>query len=486
MPAAPPSKPTAETLGQKFVRYTEARREFWDRLALNLDRWLPIVSYYQLRLAAIYQFLIPKGASVLEIGCAQGDLLAAVKPARGVGVDFSPKMIERAQTRHAHLSFVEGDAHELPLEERFDYIICADLLNELWDVQRVLQECARVSKPSTRLIVNTYSRIWELPRRLGERLGIFRPQLQQNWLTPSDVEHLLQLAGFEVIRQSSEFLWPFGTPLVAPLFNRVLVKLWPFRWFAFKYFLIARPVETPRLDVVVSVIVPARNEAGNIQAVFDRLPQMGLGTELIFVEGNSQDDTFAAIQAAIKKHPHWKAHLYKQPGKGKGDAVRLGFDQASGGLLMILDADLTVAPEDLPRFYAAWKEGKADFVNGVRLVYPAEQEAFRFFNLIGNRFFSLTFQWLLGQRIKDTLCGTKVLSKEDYGKIAANRSYFGDFDPFGDFDLIFGAAKYNLKIVDLPIRYQARTYGETNIQRWRHGAILLRMAALAMGRIKFI
>ena len=261
----------------------------------------------------------------------------------------------------------------------------------------------------------------------------------------------------------------------------------PFRWFALTNIFIARPKPAPvRRASVVSVVVAARNEEGNIPAIFDRVPQMGAGTELIFVEGNSKDDTWGAIEREIARRPQVNARLFKQPGKGKGDAVRVGFREASGELLMILDADLTVPPEDLPRFYEAWRSGKAEFVNGVRLVYPMEQRAMRFFNHVGNKFFSLAFTWLLGQSIKDTLCGTKVLSKSSYEVIAANRGYFGEIDPFGDFDLLFGAAKYSMKIVDLPVRYGERTYGETNIQRWSHGMLLLRMVAKAMRKIKFV
>jgi len=268
----------------------------------------------------------------------------------------------------------------------------------------------------------------------------------------------------------------------------LVVGLGPFSWFAWGVFLVARPRPRPALrqDPVVSVIVPARNEEGNISQIFNRVPEMGAGTELIFVEGNSKDDTDGAIQREIAQRPGARVKFFKQQGKGKGDAVRLGFREASGELLMILDADLTVPPEDLPRFYEAWRSGKAEFVNGVRLVYPMEENAMRFFNFLGNKFFSLAFSWLLNQNIKDTLCGTKVLSKRDYEMIAANRAYFGEIDPFGDFDLIFGAAKYNLKLVDLPVRYRERTYGETNIQRWTHGWLLLRMVALAMRKIKFI
>jgi glycosyltransferase involved in cell wall biosynthesis len=240
-----------------------------------------------------------------------------------------------------------------------------------------------------------------------------------------------------------------------------------------------------KAESVVSVVVPARNEAGNIAEIFARVPEMGAGTELIFVEGNSTDDTYRTIELAIASHRERDAKLLRQPGKGKGDAVRAGFSAARGEVLMILDADLTVPPEDLPRFHEALRSGKGEFITGVRLVYPMEQRAMRFFNLVANKFFSIAFSWLLGQQIKDTLCGTKVLRKRDYELIAGNRAYFGDFDPFGDFDLLFGAAKLNLKLVDIPIRYAERTYGETNIARWRHGVVLLRMMVFALRRIKF-
>jgi ubiquinone/menaquinone biosynthesis C-methylase UbiE len=472
----------------KQAEFTERRRQYWNQVAESLDREPGIRGYYRRRLAEIYRFLIPPGMRVLELGCGQGDLLASLRPAHGVGIDLSPRMVERAQSRHPECKFLQGDAHSFHLEEQFDFIICSDLFNDVWDVQRIMNQAAPHSHPSTRLIVNTYSRVWELPRRIAEFLGIARRMLPQNWLTGADIGNLLYLADFELIRSAQEILWPIRTPLVDTIANRYLVHLWPFHWFALAYFLIARPRPDPAQmdDPIVTVVVPARNEEGNIAEIFDRVPAMGAGTELIFVEGNSTDNTYAAIEREIARRPGARVRLFKQTGKGKGDAVRIGFREAAGELLMILDADLTVRPEDLPRFYEIWRSGKAEFVNGVRLVYPMEEKAMRFSNFLGNKFFSVAFSSLLSQSIKDTLCGTKVLSKRHYQMIAANRAYFGAIDPFGDFDLIFGAAKYNLKIVDLPVRYGERTYGETNIQRWSHGWLLLRMVLLAMRRIKFV
>ncbi len=232
--------------------------------------------------------------------------------------------------------------------------------------------------------------------------------------------------------------------------------------------------------------MPARNEAGNIESAIVRTPVMGKGTELIFVEGGSKDDTRARILELLASYDGpLELKFHPQTGTGKGDAVRTGFAHASGDLLMILDADLTVVPEDLPKFYAAMVSGLSDYVQGTRLVYPMDDNAMRFLNRLGNTFFARAFTFLLGQPIRDTLCGTKVLWARDYARIVKNRAYFGDFDPFGDFDLIFGARKLGLKITEIPVRYHSRTYGETNISRFRHGLLLIQMCAFASRKIKF-
>jgi SAM-dependent methyltransferase len=473
----------------RLDQFNAVRMAHWDRLASEEQRRSAFAREYYRRLEEVYGFLIPPGLRVLEIGSGNGDLLAALRPQDGVGVDFSPETVRRAAARHPAMRFFEADAHDLSgIKGTFDVVVLSDLLNDVFDVQAVLSQVQRISTPKTRVVLNIYSHLWEGPLSLATALGFARPKLEQNWLTLQDVRSLLSLSGFEIVDHRQEVLLPAPIPGLKALANRYLVKIWPLRHLALTNIVVARPVDArARLasTASVSVIVPARNEAGNIQRIVDELPSMGRETELIFVEGHSRDDTYGVIERTIQSNAR-KCALYRQTGRGKGDAVRLGFERASGDIVMILDADLTVAPRDLPRFYDAIASGKGEFINGVRLVYPMEQEAMRFFNLVGNKFFSWAFSWLLGQPIKDTLCGTKVLWREDYLRIAANRSYFGDFDPFGDFDLLFGAAKLNLKIVEIPVRYGARRYGTTNIERWKHGWILLRMVMFAARRIKFV
>ena len=464
--------------------YQNTRQSHWDAVARKRDTWRGMGSWYHRRLIEIYQFLVSPNQRVLEIGCGTGSLLARLKPSRGVGIDFSADMIERAKLRHPELEYHQMDAHDLSgIDGPFDVIILSDTVNDLWDVQRALEQTKRLCTPHTRLILNFYNHLWQIPLTIAQTLNLAAPMLHQNWLTPEDVNNMLHLAGFESIRSSQEILWPLPLGGFA---NRYLVKLWPFHNLALSNFVIARPAPQPARAASVSVVIAARNEAGNIKSIFERVPAMGSGTEIVFVEGHSRDNTYEAIEAEIPLHPSTPSLLFRQPGIGKADAIRLGFEKSTGDILMILDADLTVPPEDLPRFYDAIVSGKGEFINGVRLVYPMEKEAMRTLNFIGNKLFSMAFSWLLGQPIKDTLCGTKVMWREDYDKISANRSYFGDFDPFGDFDLIFGAAKLNRRIVDLPIRYRERTYGTTNISRWKHGVLLLRMVAFAARRIKFI
>jgi SAM-dependent methyltransferase len=441
---------------------------------------------YQQLLRNYFTFLVPPGLRVLELGCGPGDLLAAVQPAHGVGVDFSPTVIDLARQRHPALEFHVAEAAEFSCAETFDYLLLSDLANDLPDVQALLERLHANAHPRSRMVLNFFNNLWRPILAFAERLGAKAPTLQQNWLSTGDVSNLLHLAGWEVVKTDARILWPLHPPLLAPLLNRWLAPV--LKHLCLEIFIVARPRPQPAPDrqYHCSVVIPARNEAGNLEAAVQRTPELGLGTEIIFIEGRSTDNTWDELQRLKARFPDRDLKVLKQRSRGKGGAVREAFAVATGDLLFILDADLTVPPEDLKKFYDVARAGTADFVNGVRLVYPMENEAMQFLNMVANKFFGAAFSWLLGQPIKDTLCGTKVLFKADYELIARNRAYFGDFDPFGDFDLLFGAAKLNLRIVDLPIRYRARTYGETNIHRWKHGWLLLRMVSFAARRLKFL
>lgn len=486
--APAPSTARVYSADEAFRAYERARRLHWDSVAQLPEargRWSV---YYHRRLAEVFGLLARPGLRVLEVGCGKGDLLASLRPRTGVGVDLSGEMVEAAARKHPGLLFVQADAHFLPLAGTFDLILLSDLLNDVWDVQRVLGEVRRVCHRRTRVILTSYNRLWEPVLGLADQLHLARPTLYQNWLTVEDLRNLLSLADLEFIRSWEEILWPVGTPFVARVANSFLVRFWPLRHLALTHFLVARPMPEALASpsgAGVSIVVPARNEAGNIPELFRRLPRFGGGMELVFVEGHSRDATYEVLVESIARETRWSCQLIRQTGVGKGDAVREGFARARGDILIILDADLTVPPEDLPRYYETLVSGRAELANGVRLVYPMPGEAMRFLNLIGNKFFSLAFSWLLGQPVKDTLCGTKALWKQDYEIIAQDRRYFGYSDPFGDFDLLLGAAKQNLKIVDVPVRYRSRIYGTTNISRWRHGVLLFRMLLVAARRLKF-
>ncbi|HEY0968096.1 MAG TPA: glycosyltransferase [Opitutaceae bacterium] len=436
-------------------------------------------------LAHYYNLLIPPDASVLEVGCGDGGLLAQIRARKKTGIDLSSGQIARARERLPDATFHVQSGECLDLSETFDVIIISETLNLAADVQRMLDRVASVATPETRLLLNFHNNLWRPVFAVANALGARTPPPMTSWLSSHDIDNLLEMSRWEIIKRQPRLLWPIATPVIAPLLNRWIAPFVPFAGFAI--FVVARLRPEPAaVAPSVSVVVPARNEAGNIEQAVLRTPEMGAWTELIFIEGHSKDNTWDEIQRVQQAYPQRRIKILRQTGKGKGNAVREAFAVATGDVLMILDADLTMPPEELPKFYEAIASSKAEFANGSRLVYPMEKGAMQFLNMIANKFFGLAFSWLLGQSLKDTLCGTKVLRRQHYLTIAANRAYFGEFDPFGDFDLLFGADKLNLKIRDIPIRYRERTYGTTNIQRWRHGLLLFRMLGFAARKLKFV
>jgi SAM-dependent methyltransferase len=435
------------------------------------------------------RFLVPKGMRVLDLGCGAGDLLNAVEPAYGVGIDFGQAMVDLAKANHPSLTFLRGDVETLDaiegLEGPFDVIIISDTISALDDCVATFRSLQRLCGPHTRVIAAYHSRFWEPVFHLYAKLAGRPTAPPQNWLSAQDIANLFFLTDFDVVKKEWRILSPFRLLGLGRLINRFVASLPLIRNFCLRNYVVARPV--PRAAVSnasATILIPCRNERGNIEPAITRMPQFCSDIEIIFVEGGSTDGTWDEIQRVIAAYPQFDIKAMKQTGKGKGDAVRTGFAVARGDVLMILDADLTMPPEELPKFYETLTSGRGEFINGSRLVYPMEQQAMRFLNLLANHIFALLFSYMLNQRYTDTLCGTKALWRSDYERLSRNRSYFGDFDPFGDFDLIFGASKLNLKTAEIPIRYAAREYGETNISRFRHGLLLLRMVAFAFMKLK--
>jgi len=370
-----------------------------------------------------------------------------------------------------------------------DHIMINGSLHYEHDIQELLQRIRFQCSHETRLIITYYSALWKPVLKIATLLGLRSQSNEENWISPEDISNFLLLAEFDEVHTVSRILFPVKIPFISDFINRYIAPLPFFNLFNLLNIVIARPSGCMAFDdqPSVSVVVAARNEEGNIDELIRRLPAMGPDDELIFIEGGSKDKTWQKINEVMRENvAESNIIAAQQDGTGKGDAIRKGFSLATKDILMILDADLTVPPEDLPKFYEAIVSGKGEYINGSRLVYPMEKKAMRFFNILGNKFFALSFSSILGQRFKDTLCGTKVLSRKNYKKLAENRNYFGDFDPFGDFDLIFGSTKLALKTIEVPILYRERLYGDTNISRWKHGLILLRMLIFAARKIKFI
>jgi SAM-dependent methyltransferase len=460
-----------------------------DSVAGERDDWIRRNAFFYADDQAYMQFLVRPGLTVLEIGCGTGDLLNALKPSFGVGVDFSAKMLEVARGKYKDLHFIEGDAEDAQciasLPGPFEVIVISDTIGLLDDCQQVIKSLHAVSTPDTRIVISYYNRLWEPVIKAGERLGSKMRQDSHNWLSTDDIKNLLHLCDFQFVKSEWRQILPKRWLGLGAFLNRYVGTLPLIRKLCVRTYVVARPImANPGPEPSVTVLIPCRNERGNIENAVRRLPQFGRELEILFVEGHSSDGTLDEIKRVIAAYADRNIRVLVQTGKGKGDAVRTGFANAKGDVLMILDADLTVMPEALPRFFQALVSGKGEFVNGTRLVYPLEDKAMRFLNLWANRAFSDVFSWLLNQRFTDTLCGTKVLSRKHYEEIASGRSYFGDFDPFGDFDLILGASKLNLQIVEIPVRYQAREYGETQISRFRHGWMLLRMTLFAYQKLK--
>jgi len=432
--------------------------------------------------------MIIPGSKVLDLACGNGDLLASLECKRGVGIDISPKMIEAARKNHpeSQLEFICADIEKFDVEGKFDYIILNGVLGEIEDIQKLFQCIKKFTTSDTRIIINWYNHLWEPVLNFGQKIRLKMPEKIYNWLSVDDIENFLYITGYEPISRRFLLLFPQKIPLLTTVINKFIAKLPIIERLCLVQFIVARVDKVPdnSKDLMVSVVITARDEKENIEGLVQRIPQIGRHTEIIFVEGHSVDGTREEINRMIKKYPEKDIKLLIQNGIGQGDAFRKGFDNASGNFVLWLEADLTTPPEELKNFWDAYIDGKGEYLNGTRMIYEMEERAMPFINFIGNRTFGNLFTWFLGQRFTDTLCGLKGISKRNYLNIRKQMDFFGDFDPFGDFELIFGVIKNNLKVSEIPVKYKPREYGQTKTKPLKHGWLLVRMCLKAFLKFK--
>jgi SAM-dependent methyltransferase len=406
-----------EKVAMKLSKRKCLIKEQADKLANSRNKWIKKNSYFYNDDYSYMKFLVSKGARVLDLGCGTGELLNVLEPSNGIGIDLSSEMISVAQKNYPNFEFIQGDLEDekliSSLQGKFDYIILSDTIGDLDDCETVFSNLHCLCTPQTRLIISYYSWRWEPILRLGEKIGLVMPSFGTNWLTTDDTIGFLHLADFEVVKREWRQIIPKKLFGLGSFINRFFGTLPVIRRLSLRNYIVARPLLSSSLkNPSTTILIPCRNEEGNIENAIKRIPDFCNDIEIIFVEGGSKDNTLKEINRVINAYSDKDIKVFKQEGSGKGDAVRKGFGHARGEILMILDADLTVPPEDLPKFYNAIVSGKGEYINGTRLIYPMEQEAMRYLNYIGNRVFALLFTWLLNQRITDTLCGTKVLTKK--------------------------------------------------------------------------
>lgn len=463
--------------------------ENYRQISHQRKRWIDNNRYYYESISRILRFLVEPEKKVLLLRSDLGDFLAAVRPREGLGIDYCEELAVHAKKRHPRLQFIEGDFENLPVEGVFDYVLSVNLIDDIVDVEKHFLELRKVSDERTRIIIINHNFLWYPLLKIGEKLRLKIKQPMLNWLSLSDISNLLHISGFEIITQRQAILFPKYIPLVSWIMNGFFARLPLINRLCFLQILVAKKIEKPHPEsnFSVSVIVPCKNERENIAGAATRIPKMGAGTEIIFIDDKSDDGTGEEIRRWMKEFPDADIKLFLGPGISKSRAVWEGFRHATGDVLMILDADLTVMPEELPYFFSALVAGKGEFINGSRMVYPMEKEAMRPLNVIGNKFFSVIFSYVLGCPIKDTLCGTKVFWRRDYERMQKYFHTWGTEDRWGDYELLFSASRIHLKIIDLPVHYTSRVFGETKMtKRLTNGIIMLKMSIAAFRKLKLI
>ena len=474
------------------LEHIESRRAYirntYEKTAAIREQWIIKNRYFYDKLSSFLKFIVEPQKKVVLFRSELGQFFEILAPAKAVGVDICKQMTLLASEKYPQYEFVCDDPESVKLKGEYDYAILYTL-GDLTDIEKAFLNINRFTNTKSRLIIINYNYLWRPLVVMAEKLGWKVPQPTQNWLNVDMIENFLNLSGYELVKKYHQILLPIKIPLLSCLINDYIAKIPIIKRLCFIQVLVAKKVVSQNNyeDYSVSVIVPCKNEKGNILGAVERIPEMGKGTEIIFCDDKSTDGTADEVKRVIKKYPDKNIKLVDGPGICKAENVWTGFNAASGDILMILDADLTVIPEELPYFFNALVEGHGEFINGTRMIYPMQDQAMRGLNIVGNKFFSNCFSYILGQRITDTLCGTKVLWRSDWDRVSSLIGSWGVDDRWGDYELLFGAAKLHLKIVEVPVHYVDRVYGETKMtKRFSNGLIMLRMCIAAFRRFKFV
>lgn len=476
----PQSGPEALETRRKAIRLLQAK------VAPTRKSWIDRNPYFYKGINGLYRFLVEPGKRVLAVRCNLGHQLSAVNPSVGLGVELTPELVAEARRANPKWDYLVADPEQFVPERKFDYIIVGDTA-DLVDAQRVFQNLRAGCERHTRVLVYTYNHLWEPIVKFATRFGLMAPREEQNWLSEADLRGLLLLSGYEWLKTQRIFLLPRRIPVISSLLNRIVGVLPFVNRLSFVSVLVARPLGFTRdpSGISVSIVIPCKNEFGNIRPAVERIPDLGRHTEIIFCDDKSTDGTAGEIERMRALYPHKDIKLIRGPGICKARNVYAGFAAATGDILMILDADLAVMPEELPYFFDALVRNHAEFANGSRMIYPIPKAAMKLANLIGNHFFSLVFTFLLGERIKDTLCGTKALWRADWRRILPLIDSWGREDRWGDYELLFGASKLNLRIVDIPVHYQERIHGDSKMtKRAKNGTIMLQFCWAGFKKLK--
>ena len=441
----------------------------FDLIAKDYDKWKKKNSYYYDAIKAFAKKVVCPGSKVLEVGCATGEILASAKPSIGVGIDISSKMIELARKKFPQYTFIHSAIENFQYPETFDYIIMVDLLDHVYDISDIFESLYKFCHPTTKIIITTINPWWGSLLSFMEKIKAKMPEGEHNFIDRRNLTKIIEFLDFSIFYSGYLLLVPKHIPLISFLANTIGVRTWGINKLSFVQYMLLRPALRNENDLGFgcSVIIPCYNEAENITEAIKRIPKMGRETEIIVVDDGSKDETANTVRKLKNDYPNLKLIEYS-PNKGKGFAVKQGFDLATQEILIILDADMSVAPEELPRFFNLLNQARCNFVNGTRMIYPLQKQAMRFLHLFGNKVFSLIMSFFIEQSLTDTLCGTKALYKKDYQRMRMG------LDRWGDFDLLFGAAKLGNKITEMPVHYRERKAGESKMKTIRHGFQLFR------------